>query len=219
MQKSVDLCLFFVVQIVLMRRSGKLKIPCALFISVVIFAAFSVIQASGNDQGQGNTFIKGKIVEYLKSKKVRAADERLKTIADRVYEESQEYDVDYRLILAVIKVESNFRSDAVSKKGARGLLQIKPSLARQISKNTGVLVKDTKALHEPEKNIKIGVNHISGLIEKFENLNTALHAYNAGPDRVKNKASKEYSPNTPFTRRVLHEYNQMVLVLPDPEEE
>ena len=202
-----------------MRLIRKLKIPFALAIAVFVLATFSIIQASNDDQGQTNAYIKSKIVEYLKSKKVKATDERLKTIADRVYEESQEYDVDYRLILAVIKVESNFRNDAVSKMGARGLLQIKPSLARYISKNTGVLVKDTKTLHEPEKNIKIGVNHISGLIDKFENLNTALHAYNVGSDRIKHKVSKEYSPNTPFTKNVLREYNQMVLVLPEPEEE
>ena len=118
-----------------------------------------------------------------------------------------------------MKVESNFRSDAVSRGGARGLLQISPNTARHLSKDTGILVKDRKVLNEPDKNIKIGVNHISRLIEKFENLNTALHAYNVGSYRIRNKVSESYSPNTPFTRKVLHEYNQMVLVLPDANDE
>jgi len=48
-------------------------------------------------------------------------------IASFVYVESKSHEVDYRLVLAVMKVESNFRLDAVSPKGARGLLQIKPS--------------------------------------------------------------------------------------------
>ena len=189
-----------------------------MLVAVFVLVAFS-LKAFSADQGKGNDYIKGKIVEYLKLKQVKTSEAKLKTIADRVYEESLEYDVDYRLILAVIKVESNFRSDAVSRQGARGLLQIKPSLARHISKDTGIAVKETKTLNEPEKNIKIGVNHLSGLIEKFENLNTALHAYNVGSDRVRRKASKEYIPHTPFTKKVLHEYNQMVLVLPDPDEE
>ncbi|HEY3276601.1 MAG TPA: lytic transglycosylase domain-containing protein [Syntrophorhabdaceae bacterium] len=204
-----------------MRHLGK---PTHLIISVIVVASFvlatfSVIQAFNGDQGKEGFFIKSKIVEYLKSKKVNASDDKLKTIADRVYEESQEYGVDYRLILAVMKVESNFKNEAVSRKGARGLLQISPSLARHASKNEGITMKGNKSLHEPEKNIKIGVNHMSWLLEKFENLNTALHAYNVGSYKIRNKASKEYSPDTPFTRKVLNEYNKMLLDLPDPDEE
>jgi soluble lytic murein transglycosylase len=203
-----------------MRQFGKSKrlFISILVITVFVLATFSVIQAFNDEQGTKGTFIKTKIVQYLKSKKVPASEDKLKTIADRVYEESENYDVDYRLVLAVMKVESNFRSDAVSRQGARGLLQISPSLARHVSRSVGVAVKG-KSLHEPEKNIKIGVNHISGLIEKFENLNTALHAYNVGSYKIRNKASKEYSPNTPFTRKVLNEYNQMCAVLPDPDDE
>lgn len=189
--------------------------------AIFIFATLSMIktvQAVTTDEGKGSAYIKEKIVDYLKAKRVRAPEQRLKVIADRVYEESQEYDVDYRLILAVIKVESNFRSDAVSKMGARGLLQIKPSLARVISRDTGIPVKESKILNEPDKNIKIGVNHLSGLLDKFENLKTALHAYNVGIDRIKNKVSDTYAPDTPFTKKVLHEYYQMQLVLPEPED-
>ncbi|MBA4417165.1 MAG: hypothetical protein C0392_04545 [Syntrophus sp. (in: bacteria)] len=201
-----------------MKNCGKVKKTFIVFVVIIAFTlvTFSMIEAFNNENSKGNEIIKEKIVQYLKSKKVRASDERLKTIANSVYEEAQDYDVDYRLVLAVIKVESNFRNEAVSKMGARGLLQIKPSLARHIFKDTGIAVKETKTLHEPEKNIKIGVNHISSLIEKFENLNTALHAYNVGSERIKHKVSKEYSPNTPFTKKVFYEYSQLRLVLPDP---
>jgi len=190
-----------------------------IVVSVFILTMFSVIRAFSDEIRKGDVYIKGKIVEYLKSKKVRADDDKLKAIANYVYEESREYEVDYRLILAVMKVESNFQSEAVSKRGARGLLQITPALARHVSKDIGIPVKESKALHEPERNIKIGVNHISGLLDKFENLKTALHAYNVGSYRIRNKASKDYAPDTPFTRKVIREYNQMQLVLPDPEEE
>ncbi len=196
----------------------KPSIAIAIALAVLI-TAFSIIEVFADDSGKEAALIKSKIVDFLKSKKVKVTEERLRTIANTVYEEALEYDGDYRLILAVIKVESNFRNEAVSKMGARGLLQIKPSLARHISKDTGIAVKETKTLHEPEKNIKIGVNYISALIEKFENLNTALHAYNVGSDRIKHKVSRDYSPNTPFTRKVLHEYNQICLVLPEPDEE
>ncbi len=158
--------------------------------------------------------ITNKIVQYLKNKKVRSSDEKLKKIATSVYEEAKEYEIDYRLVLAVMKVESNFKSNAISKKGARGLLQIKPSLAKHVSKETGVSIKSPKCLEEPEKNIRIGVSHLSWLMDKFENLNTALHAYNAGLGKVKPSTSDD-GPDTRFTRKVITEYYLIKTALPN----
>lgn len=200
-------------------RMSKFTSISVIITAVLLFTVVTAVRVFSDEIRKDDAYVKEKIVDYLKSKKVRTSEDKLKTIADRVYEESRECGVDYRLILAVMKVESNFRSDAVSKRGARGLLQIMPSLARHVSKDMGIQVKGSKTLNEPEKNIKIGVNHISSLLEKFENLKTALHAYNVGSYKIRNKVSKDYAPDTPFTRKVLHEYNQMLVVLPDLEEE
>ena len=162
--------------------------------------------------------IVSKTVQYLKERKLSATDEKLKTIATSVYEESQKYDIDYRLVLAVMKVESNFKNEAISRKGARGLLQIKPTLANYIGKEAGVEVKGTETLHEPDKNIKIGVNYLSKLMDMFDNLTAALHAYNVGPTKVKRIGASAESPPTRFTKKVMDEYNQIVEVLPDPED-
>ena len=67
------------------------------------------------------------------------------------------YNIDYRLVLALMKIESNFRCDAVSEQGARGLLQVKPSLARFIAEDVGIGWRGDEALDEPETNIRIGV--------------------------------------------------------------
>jgi len=117
-----------------------------------------------------------------------------------------------------MKVESNFRHNALSRKGARGLLQVKPSLARHISKTSDIPVKNSKCLYEPEKNIKIGVNYLSRLIERFENIYTALHAYNVGPRKVKHNSSgdEDEIPNNRFTKKVIEEYRQIADILPDP---
>jgi soluble lytic murein transglycosylase-like protein len=80
-------------------------------------------------------------------------------------------------------------------------------------------VKNSKCLYEPEKNIKIGVNYLSRLIERFENIYTALHAYNAGPRRVKRNTSGDEIPNNRFTKKVIKEYPQIADILPDPEAE
>jgi soluble lytic murein transglycosylase len=202
------------------KRLKPSAISLIIIISLVLMT-FTLIQAFSEEDRQ-KEFVVRKTVQFLKDKKVKGSEEKLKIIANTVYEESRVYDLDYRLVLAVMKVESNFRHDAVSRDGSRGLLQIKPSLAKHISKKTGIPMTGAKSLHEPEKNIKIGVNHLSWLVDKFEHLSTALHAYNAGPGKIKSTRSEEaegQGSSTRFTRRVLKEYDEIAAILPDPDAE
>jgi soluble lytic murein transglycosylase len=157
------------------------------------------------------------IVHFIKGKNVRLRDETLTRMANTVYEESQLYELDYRLVLAVIKIESNFRHDAVSNRGARGLMQVKPSLAKFIAKDAGVAYSGHSWLSEPENNIKLGVYHLSQLMEDFKDMAIALHAYNAGQARVKGKLFKEKEPKNKFAKHVLNEYHKNIEVLPDME--
>ncbi len=190
----------------------------SLFIAVaIVFTACTGIRAE-SDEGATKEAIVSGIVKYLKDRKVKGPEERLRKIADTVYEESEAANLDYRLVLAVMKVESNFRHDAVSKRGARGLLQIKPSLARHVSPKAGVQFKGAKCLHEPEKNIKIGVNHLSWLMEKFESVHRVLHAYNVGHHKAQHQGSDEKAENSLFTRKVMREYEKISTELPGPED-
>jgi soluble lytic murein transglycosylase len=158
------------------------------------------------------------IVRFIKAKNVRLQEDTLKRMATTVYEESQLYELDYRLILAVMKVESNFRNEVVSSRGARGLMQIKPALAKYIAKDAGVSWRDNNCLSEPEKNIKLGVYHLSQLMDDFKDMAVALHAYNTGPAKVKGKLFQENSePKNKFARRVMSEYRSNISVLPDTE--
>jgi soluble lytic murein transglycosylase len=157
-----------------------------------------------------------KITQYLKARKVGMPEERLKAIIHRVYNESEERDIDYRLALAVITVESNFKHDAVSNMGARGLFQLKPSLAKYIAKDAGVKYNGEGCLQEPDKNIKLGVYHLSKLVEDYKDLQTVLHAYNVGVTRANSEAKKGL-PKTNFTKKVLKEYRQNMTILPNRE--
>jgi soluble lytic murein transglycosylase len=156
------------------------------------------------------------IISFVKNENENLNDSELKTIAEIVYDESSKKQVDYRLVLAIMKIESNFRQDAVSKKGARGLLQVKPSLARYIAQDVGVHWKGDTTLDEPEKNIKIGVHFFSQLIEDFENINMALHAYNIGPTRLRGLVTDKKKPEKRFLNLVLDEYDRNKSVLPPP---
>lgn len=203
-------------------HSKHIILPATIiFFLMSLSTAFSFSSTIIDEDDTNKAMIISKTVQYLKGKKIRTTDEKLKTIANSVYEESQKYAIDYRLILAVMKVESNFKNEAVSSKGARGLLQIKPSLAKYIAKDTGMQVEGVTSLslHEPEKNIKIGVNYLSKLIDMFENITSALHAYNVGPSKVKKIGALNTAPSTGFTKKVMNEYQQIIEVLPYPEEE
>jgi len=156
------------------------------------------------------------IISHVQDQNVNLEEDELKTIAEMVYDESVKCNVDYRLVLAIMKVESNFKQNAVSEKGARGLLQVKPSLAKYIAPDAGVKWRGYKTLDEPDKNIKIGVQFFSKLVEDFENINMALHAYHVGPTRLKAILTEKKNPQKRYLNLVLDEYERNRTILPPP---
>jgi hypothetical protein len=85
------------------------------------------------------------------------------------------YRMDADLIHCVIAIESNFDPKAVSPKNARGLMQLMPQTATRFG------VQD---IFDPEENINAGTRYLRQLMDKYNNLNLALAAYNAGPERI-----------------------------------
>ena len=157
-----------------------------------------------------------RIADYIGDENSELQDEEVRTISEMVYDESMRCNVDYRLILALIKIESNFRYDAVSNQGARGLLQVKPSFARYIAEDVGIGWRGDKTLDEPEQNIKIGVHVFSKLIEDFQSINMALHAYHVGPTRLREILTKKKMPRKHYLNLVLDEYDRNISLLPAP---
>jgi soluble lytic murein transglycosylase len=199
-----------------MQQSKKASlIILPLVILALLCANYDTKSAFCGEENKKEMIV-SEIVHFLKDKNVKLSDSKLESMAGTVYQESRLYDLDYRLVLAIIKVESNFRFNATSRDGATGLMQIKPSLAKFISKSTGVEYRTAKDLHEPDSNIKLGTYHISKLMEDFENVHAALHAYNVGANRAQKRLIKESAPNTPFTKRVLKEYQKNTSLLPEP---
>ena len=94
---------------------------------------------------------------------------------------SERFDVDKAIIYSVINIESHFDKNALSNKGAVGLMQIMPSTAEELAKELNIEDYDLK---NPHHNILIGTYYINKLCKKVENLETALCAYNAGPANV-----------------------------------
>lgn len=98
---------------------------------------------------------------------------------DTVMKYSEEYSVPHELIFAVIKVESNFKSDAVSSAGAVGLMQMLPSTYEWLASLLGE-PSFTPMLYDPNVNIKYGTYYLQYLYSKFGSWEKALIAYNWG---------------------------------------
>ena len=156
------------------------------------------------------------ITQRLKEENISLEDKTARMIARIVYEESAHYGLDYRLVLALMKIESNFQDDVVSSKGARGLLQVKPSVAKFIAEDAGIRWNGHRTLDEPDSNIKIGIHFFSQLVKDFKNIDLALKAYNMGPTRVKGLSPDNAQTTRGFPGLVMNEYRKNTSTFPKP---
>jgi soluble lytic murein transglycosylase-like protein len=108
----------------------------------------------------------------------------LEIILRAVNQNAVRFDLDPEMILAVIHVESRFDARAISSKGAMGLMQLLPSTAREVAGSLEIEWTHDDRLFEPEMNILLGSCYLRYLVDRFDDHDTALAAYNAGPTRV-----------------------------------
>jgi soluble lytic murein transglycosylase len=93
--------------------------------------------------------------------------------------------VDPFLVAAVVREESSYHPRAVSRAGARGLMQLMPATAQPMVDVRGWHFKDGDILDEPGANIQLGTAFLAGLLREFGDPRLAVAAYNAGPRRVR----------------------------------
>ena len=136
--------------------------------------------------------------------KIVAANFRgtLTTAADidsAIEEAAARHNVDPNLVRAVVKVESNFNPNAVSRKGAMGLMQLMPSTAKQLKVNNPF---------DPEQNVDAGVRHLKQLLESYGgDIKLTLAAYNAGAGAVaRSSGVPRYAETQNYVRRITNLY-------------
>jgi soluble lytic murein transglycosylase len=102
-----------------------------------------------------------------------------------VFQAAERTGLDPYLVAAVVREESSYYPRAVSRAGARGLMQLMPGTAQPMAEGRGWAFRDGALLDEPSANIQMGTAFLAGLVREFPDPRIALAAYNAGPRRVR----------------------------------
>jgi soluble lytic murein transglycosylase-like protein len=102
-------------------------------------------------------------------------------LAGVILDESAATRLDPVLVLAIIEVESGWEPDAVSNRGARGLMQLRPATLESEARDGGFSAEDGDG---PTTNVRAGIRYFARMVRQFGDVDLALVAYNAGPTRL-----------------------------------
>lgn len=97
---------------------------------------------------------------------------------------SKIYNIDPEIVCSVINIESGFDKNALSKVGARGLMQIMPSTAEEIADKLNIKDFTLEMLYSPEINIRMGCYYLNYLGSMYTSLDNIVASYNAGFNKV-----------------------------------
>lgn len=175
-----------------MKSISRNKINGFAVIAVFVFLAVSV---TGCFRPETNLANRGESVSWstdgsrsiVQSSEVDTRTEwSVRHYGPTVQSYARKYNLDWRLVLAVMRHESRFVHDAVSYRGAFGLMQIMPATQAEIANKLGVPETET-----PSNNIRAGVYHLQELYRSIEasdeenHIRLTLAAYNAGLNRIR----------------------------------
>lgn len=146
---------------------------------------------------------------------------------DEIRQHAIENNIDPFMVAAIIRVETNYKADQESVKGALGVMQLMPDTAKWVIGKANLPDVSLESLkREPDKNIQIGSWYLKSLYDQFEGNEIAvIAAYNAGPTKVRSwikngkwNGQLETSKDIPFgetrhyVQRVAHYYEQYVKI-------
>src|SRR5580692_7368951 len=169
------------------------------------------VPSAGTASMQAARSAAAEVNQYYGHDSTQSANAKILAANSRGYHATQEeidssiamaaarHNVDPNLVRAVVKVESNFNSNAVSSKGAIGLMQLMPQTARELK---------VRNPFDPEQNVDAGVRHLKYLLESYNgDVNLTLAAYNAGEGAVRRSAGvPHFSETQDYVRKITRLY-------------
>jgi soluble lytic murein transglycosylase-like protein len=167
----------------------------------------AVMRAARSAASEVNTYLGGKAdggssgsgsASMLNARLARPALSE-QEIEAAIEQAAARHNVDPNLVRSVIKVESNFNPNAVSRKGAMGLMQLMPATARSLNVSNPF---------DPEQNVDAGVRHLRKLLDSFGgDVRLSLAAYNAGAGAVARSAGvPRFAETRNYVRRITDLY-------------
>jgi len=156
----------------------------------------AVMRAARSAASEVNTYLDGKSQAHQTLNRGFTQED----IDSAIDEAAARHNVDPSLVRSVVKVESNFNPNAVSRKGAMGLMQLMPSTARSLNVSNPF---------DPAQNVDAGVRHLRKLLDSFGgDVRLSLAAYNAGSGAVARSAGVPHFRETQnYVRRITDLYN------------
>lgn len=141
---------------------------------------------------------------YLERRRIPHHRLDLPRLVDRINRAAQRNDLEPSLVMAVIRTESTFQPDAVSPKGAIGLMQLLPSTAEAMARELELDWEGEHQLLEPDLNIELGSYYLRKLLDHYHgDLDLALEAYNRGPTSLARLRAGGGAGRLHYAQRVL----------------
>lgn len=138
-------------------------------------------------------------------------------LINRINQVGMKYDIDPNLIFAVIEKESNFNPRAISRSGARGLMQLSPFVWKSYSgsacsgtHSNQVVCHQGNCIYDPEANLRVGVKYLRLLMDHYHGrVDLALEAYNAGLANVTPGSQPKYGETRHYLKNVFLQWHDL----------
>jgi soluble lytic murein transglycosylase len=155
------------------------------------------------------------ILNIIEDFQVGFSDTEIGRLTKVIYDESERYGYDPRLLLAIILAESSMKKGQRSYMGAEGLMQVKPSTGSDVAMRRGINWRGKLSLFEPAYNVQLGSLYLFELIMKFGDVKKAIIAYNLGETETRRRLLTQRELPTRYLARVMTKYQELLEKYPD----
>jgi soluble lytic murein transglycosylase-like protein len=154
--------------------------------------------------------------EILRDRAPQLDELQKEGVARAVVRAETEHGLPALLVLALIEQESHFRPKVSGPRGAIGLMQLRPYVAKDIAERHDIPWQGIRTLTDPVKNVRLGTLYLAEMRTRFDDTHLAMAAYNMGPTALSRRLRRGLGVKGPYVHGVLQRYHSLRLVFGDP---